>query len=142
MQQLDFRLAAKGILEPATMAPTLQMIFGNMILRPMPGRRKPISEEQRDTKHSAFPLAVRGISVPASIIRIPLETISGNMILLPMRGHRKLTSEERQGELQLDFQLGTVVISVPAMMVIIKMISGNMILRPIHGHRRPTSEEQ
>ena len=54
-------------------------ISGNMIPRPMPGHRKPISVAHRDNLQSDFPSATKGISVLAQMTRDTLR-ISGSIL--------------------------------------------------------------
>ena len=70
MVQSDFPSAAKGISVLATMLTSaIKRISGNMILRPMPGHKKPTSGELREIVQSAFPSAAKGISELAITLR-------------------------------------------------------------------------
>jgi hypothetical protein len=69
------------------------MIFGNMILLPTPGPRKPTLAEQQDTAQRDFRSVAKAILVLAMMEAI--ERISGNMIRQLTLGHRKPTLGEK-----------------------------------------------
>src|SRR5882757_8466475 len=118
------------------------MNFGHMILRQTSGLRSPLLEHQ-DSMKSDFPLAAKGILVPATMALLLIQRISGNMILTPIPGRRKLISGEQEELLQWDFLLAARDISVPETIpASLQRIFGNMILPQIPGLRKPTSGEQ
>src|ERR1700712_1045645 len=127
IEPLVFRLVAKAtsVLEEVT---HFSMIFGNIILPPIPGHRKPMLQVILDMVLLVFQSVAKAISEP-ELVAASTPMIFGNMNLLPMPGPKKSMWEVVFALMVWVFQLAAKAISERAIILMyIKTIFGNLTL--------------